>query len=105
MSERVLEVYMAFDNREKELWFVDAPEKLNRLMRSLSLKRSMTLPDLKASVYDSERDRQDCVVDVEGWVYRTKRVQTFDKGLFALAPLPAPIDPELPLSVVDSRAN
>jgi hypothetical protein len=89
---------MAFDNRENELWFVDAREKLSNRLRQLSLKRRMTLEALKSSVYDSEhRDRQDCVVNVDGWVYRTRRAQTLDDGLFSLAPPPEPVAPELPL--------
>jgi hypothetical protein len=83
MREEKLEIYMAFDNREKELWFVDSPEKLTRLMRTLSLKRRMTLAELKASVYDSERENQDCVVDVEGWFYTSRRARGLKKGLFA----------------------
>jgi hypothetical protein len=84
MREEKLEIYMAFDNREKELWFVDSPEKFTRLMRTLSLKRPMTLDHLKAMVYDSERlHRQDCVVDVEGWFYTSRRARGLETGLFA----------------------
>jgi hypothetical protein len=83
MREGKLEIYMAFDNREKELWFVDSPEKFTRLMRTLSLKRPMTLVDLKAMVYHSERDKQDCVVDIEGWFYTSRRARGLEKGLFA----------------------
>jgi hypothetical protein len=84
MGERKIEIYMAFDNRENELWFVDSAEKLSRLMRTLSLKRPMTIDHLKATVYDCERlHRQDCVVDVEGWLYTSRRARGLEKGLFA----------------------
>jgi hypothetical protein len=95
MGERVIEVSMAFDNRNKELWFVDAPEKLTKLLRTISLKRGMTLSNLKATVYDSERDGEHCVVDVDGWVYQTRHVQALDLDLIATAQLPT--NPELPL--------
>ena len=85
MSEKKISVFMAFDNDTKELWFVDCAEKLSRRLQKISLTtKPLSLDALKAMVYDSERkDRQDCVVDVEGWFYDSRRVRGLEKGLFA----------------------
>ena len=85
MSEPKLSVICAFDTRTKEMWYVDSREKLSRRLQTISLAlRPITLGDLRAMVYDSERkDRQDCVVDVDGWVYSTGQARGLEKGLFA----------------------
>lgn len=84
-SEQKISVICAFDNDRKEMWYVDSREKLSRRLQHISLAiPPMTLGGLKAMVYDTERkDRTDCVVDVEGWFYHSRRARGLEKGLFA----------------------
>ena len=85
MYERKITVICAFDVARKEMWYVDSREKLTRRLQHLSLAiPPMTLGDLKALVYDTERkDKQDCVVDVDDWYYHSRRARGLAKGLFA----------------------
>jgi hypothetical protein len=78
-------VVCAYDARTKEIWYVDTRDKLSRRLQSISLAlRPITLGDLRAMVYDSERkDRVDCVVDIDGWFYNTRRARGLEQGLFA----------------------
>ena len=97
-----LEVYIGYDSKTLETYFVDSLEKLPRRIRSISLKASpRDLAHLKALVYDTERQKEKCVVDVEGWIYNTKRAERLEKGFFA------PADPWCPVlprkSAVRSR--
>jgi hypothetical protein len=95
MSEQKLSVICAFDARTKEMWYVDSREKLSRRLQSISLAlRPITLVDLRAMVYDSERkDRVDCVVDIDGWFYTSRRARGLEKGLFAQPQLFIPHSP------------
>ena len=85
MSENKVTVHTAFDTGEKELWFVDSCDKLPRRIQKLALTiKPLSLADLKALVYDTERkDRTDSVVDVDGWFYSSRRLRGLEKGLFA----------------------
>jgi len=84
MSENKLSVVCAFDNDSKEMWYVDSREKLSRRLQAVSLALPpTTLGNLKAMVYDDERQGHDCVVDVEEWFYNTRRSRGLEKGLFA----------------------
>lgn len=82
-----IEIHVGSDPKTQQMWFVDSPEKFPRLVRNLSLKmRPRELDRLKALVYDTERQGQDCVVDVEGWTYDSRRLRGLAKGLFAQPP-------------------
>jgi hypothetical protein len=87
-----LEVYIGYDHRTGLTYFVDSLEKLPRRIRSISLKsKPLDLAHLKALVYDTERLKEKCVVDVDGWIYDTEKaarlVQRFP--LFTVTDRPA----------------
>ena len=81
-----IRVHMAFDSREQRMWFVDSLEKLPRRIASLSLAKAMEFGNLKAMVYDTEHVKTDCVVDVDGWVYDSRRARGIERGLFEQQP-------------------
>jgi hypothetical protein len=84
MSERKLNVICAFDARTEETWYVDSREKLARRLQPVSIAiPPLTLGALKAMIYDNEREKQDAVVDIDGWYYHSRRARGLEKGLFA----------------------
>jgi len=85
MDGQKIIVICAFDTATQEMWYVDTREKLSRRLQQVSLAMPpITLGALKALSYDTERkDRTDCVVDVEGWFYHSRRARGLEKGLFA----------------------
>jgi len=87
-----MEVYIGYDSRTGLTYFVDSLEKLPRRIRPISLKsKPLDLARLKALVYDTERLKEKCVVDVDGWIYDTEKaarlVQRFP--LFTVTDRPA----------------
>ena len=84
--EPKINVYFAYDQQKGEMWAVDDLAKLpTRLVKVAIAARPLRLENLKALVYDSERDNTVCLADVTGWTYDSRLAQAAAKGLFAYA--------------------
>lgn len=80
-----MRVWISHDVEANDTWFVDAPEKLPSKLRPTMMSIPVrNLDGLKRLVYDTEMNKQPCVVETDDWSYSTQRARHVEKeGLFA----------------------
>ena len=85
-SEPKINVSFAYDRQKGQMWVVDDVAKLpSHLVKVAIAAKPLRLENVKALVYDSERDNTVCLANVTGWTYDSRLAQAAAKGLFAYA--------------------